>query len=82
MSSGIGYGYTTPMNPQTYQLKKIVPQGEGPGSPLSMRFPKALLKRLDACATATGNTRTEVVMHLLRWALESYETERLREQVP
>lgn len=62
-------------------MQPIVPQGEGPGAPLSMRFPKGLLKRVDACADATGNTRTDVVMHLLRWALETYETERLREQV-
>lgn len=51
----------------------IVPPGEGAGVPLSIRYPKGLLERLDACAKATGNNRNETIMHLLRWALTEFE---------
>lgn len=60
-------------------MKPIVPKGEGAGAPLSIRFPKAVLVRIDAAAKATGNSRTETIMHLLRWALDEYEAQRSAE---
>lgn len=54
--------------------KPIIPIGEGNGIGLSMRYPQNLVARLDSIAKATGNTRTSVIMHLLRWALEQYES--------
>lgn len=59
-----------------FASKPIVPAGEGPGVPLSVRYPKALLARVDACADATGNSRTDTIMHLLRWALDDYESKK------
>jgi metal-responsive CopG/Arc/MetJ family transcriptional regulator len=41
-----------------------------------LRFPEKLLVRIDKCAKATGNSRTDTVLHLIRWALEEYEKER------
>lgn len=60
-------------------MKPIVPKGEGAGSPLSIRFPKTVLTRIDAAAKATGNSRTETILHLLRWALDEYEAQRAAE---
>ncbi len=55
-------------------VNRIVPEGEGkPSDPVSLRIPEKLLKRLDACASATGNARYETILHLLRWALDEYE---------
>lgn len=54
-------------------MDPVVPESEGPGVPLSMRYPKALLARVDACAKATGHNRTDTIMHLLRWALAQFE---------
>lgn len=61
-------------------VKPVVPEGEGPGVPLSVRYPKGLLVRIDACAKDTGNSRTETLLHLLRWALDEYETQRAAEK--
>lgn len=63
-------------------VKPVVPEGEGPGVPLSMRYPKKLLERVDACADETGHNRTDTIMHLLRWALEEFETQRAAERQP
>lgn len=60
-------------------MDPVVPDGEGEGIPLSIRYPKKLLERVDSCAKGTGNNRTETIMHLLRWALTKYEGEREQE---
>lgn len=54
-------------------VEKVVPEGEGIGHPLSVRYPEKLLARIDACAEETGNSRTDAILHLLRWALDRYE---------
>lgn len=41
--------------------------------PTSLRIPDEMLKRLDVAARSTGNTRSETVLSLLKWALEKYE---------
>lgn len=46
---------------------------EGPLRTYSLRMPKALVDRLDAAAESTGNTRTDVIVRLLGWALDERE---------
>jgi metal-responsive CopG/Arc/MetJ family transcriptional regulator len=53
----------------------IVPQGVGDTRPLSIRFPSDLIKRLDACALATDNSRSEVIVYLVRWGLDEYKAQ-------
>lgn len=60
-------------------VKPVVPQGEGPTSPLSVKFPEKLIERLDEVAKATGNTRSSVILHLVRWGLDEYERQRAEE---
>lgn len=61
------------MPPLKSGIGSIVPPGEGAGVPLSIRYPKGLVDRLDVCAKETGNTRNDTIMHLLRWALTEWE---------
>lgn len=65
-----------------YLLDPIIPENEekGPSRPLALRFPVALIKRLDRAAAATGNSRTQVIIHLLRWGLDRYEQARAADQ--
>lgn len=62
-------------------MDPIIPQGEEIGVPISIRFTKQLLKRIDAAAKATGNNRTDVIQHLVRWALTEYEHQRGSEKL-
>jgi metal-responsive CopG/Arc/MetJ family transcriptional regulator len=57
-------------------MNPVVPEGEGVASPLSLRIPEKLVKRVDAVAKATGNSRTETILHLMRWALDEYDRQR------
>ena len=69
-----------PIDWRSRLVKPVVPPGEGPGIPLSIRYPKQLISRIDACAKATGNNRTETIMHLLRWALDEFDAQRAKER--
>lgn len=60
-------------------VSPVVPEGEGVGYPLSMRYPKGLLKRIDKVAKETGNTRTDTILHMLRWALAEVDRQRAEE---
>ena len=60
-------------------VKPVVPEGEGVAKPLSLRVPEKLIERIDAVAKATGNPRTDTIMHLLRWALDEYARQRAEE---
>ncbi len=60
-------------------MDPIIPKGEGPGKPLSFRVPEAMLKRIDKVAKETRNSRSETVLHLLRWAVDAYEKSRADE---
>lgn len=52
----------------------IVPDNsEENTTPLSIRFPDDLLRRVDACAAATGNKRSRTVVHLVTWAIDQWE---------
>lgn len=54
--------------------ENVVPEGEGPASDaITIRMPKKLLERVERCAKETQNTRTDAILHLLRWALGRYE---------
>lgn len=41
----------------------------------SLRVPPAMLKRLDEIAEESGYTRSEVMLHFWRWAIQEYEAE-------
>lgn len=57
----------------------IIPHGEeGNTKPLSIAFPAAMLTRIDRIKKATNNSRSAVIKHLLRWALDAYD--KLREE--
>lgn len=61
-------------------MKPLIPVGEGKGKPLSMRVPEQVLKRIDKVAHETQNSRTDAILHLLRWALDKYGAERAAEE--
>ncbi len=54
-------------------MNPVVPPGEGENVPLSFRCPEKLLTRLKAIAKATGNSQTDAILHLLRWAAHEFE---------
>lgn len=54
---------------------EVVPSGEGlAGEAITVRLPKKLLERVERCAKETSNNRTDTIQHLLRWALNAYES--------
>lgn len=54
----------------------ILPESEGEAKTVTFRMPEALLRRVDAAAAATGHSRTVVLVHLTRWALDQFENDR------
>ena len=54
-------------------MGELVPEGEGNKKPIPVGIPEKLLARLDACAKATGNSRTDVILSLLRHGLTTWE---------
>lgn len=56
-------------------MSDLVPEGEGNKKPVPVGIPEKLLLRLDACARATGNSRTDVILKLLRHGLTQWESE-------
>lgn len=58
-------------------VSRIVPvKNEGELTQVGFRLPTSLVERIDKVAKETGNSRTEVVTHLLAWALGEYEAEK------
>ncbi len=59
-------------------VSRILPprEDEGESIGVSLRIPEALLKRIDAVAKEAGYSRTEVLLHFTRWAIQEYEAER------
>jgi hypothetical protein len=43
----------------------------------SLRMPRALIAELEAVAKESGYTRSDVIVHFCRWALEEYKRERV-----
>lgn len=59
----------------------IIPQGEEVvEQPITWRPTKQLLKRIEAAAKATGNNRSDVISHLVRWALDEFEHQQAEER--
>ena len=56
-------------------MDELVPEGEGNKKPIPVGIPEKLLARLDACAKATGNSRTDVILALLRHGISKWEAE-------
>jgi metal-responsive CopG/Arc/MetJ family transcriptional regulator len=54
---------------------RILPPAEGETTPISLRFPSLLLKRVDAIAKVSGHDRTAVIVNFVRWACAEYEAE-------
>ena len=60
----------------------IIPHGEeGSTKPLSIAFPATMLARIDKIKRATHNSRSAVIKHLLRWALDAYDKLRDEEKM-
>jgi len=53
----------------------ILPPFEGPAVPTSIRVPKKLLERLDEISRRSELTRSEVIVHILRWGCEQAESQ-------
>lgn len=53
----------------------VIPESEGEAVAVTFRLPESLLRRVDSAAKATGNSRSAVLHHLIRWALAQYEEE-------
>lgn len=60
---------------RSYLMSDVVPEGEGNKKPIPVGIPEKLLLRLDACAKATGNSRTDVILSILRHGLAQWESE-------
>lgn len=59
-------------------VSRILPPKDPEGELVatSLRIPEALVKRLDVVAKESSYSRTEVILHFLRWALQEYEAEK------
>lgn len=59
---------------------RILPPKDAEGEiiPTSLRFPRGLLAKLDVVARESGYSRTEVITHFVRWALQEYEMEKAK----
>lgn len=55
--------------------KGILPPYEGPLIQTGLRMPKALLARLDRIAKVSKHSRTDVIIHILRWGADQLEHE-------
>lgn len=64
--------------PPEARVSNILPPAEGDTKPVSLRVPEMLLKRIDAISKASGHSRTDVMLHFLRWATQEYELEQSR----
>jgi predicted DNA-binding protein len=59
-------------------VSKILPpkQDEGELVTTSLRMPRVMIERLDSIAKESGYSRTEVMLHFVRWAIQEYEAEK------
>jgi hypothetical protein len=64
-----------------YLMSPIIPPGEGrpSSSPMSLRIPEVLKKRIERMARETKNTKHDTVLHMLRWAADAYDKAREEE---
>lgn len=61
-------------------VRPIVPDNEGPTTPLSIRLPAKLRERLKRIADATGNDLSTTMLHLVRWGCEETERQQMLER--
>lgn len=54
-------------------MSPIIPRGKVKSRTLSFAFEKDMLSRIDRAAKETGNTRTDTIRHLIRFALNAYD---------
>ena len=59
-------------------MNPIFPPGDDSRAsrPLAIRFPAELIRRIDQVARETHNTRSAIVLHAVRWALDEYQRQR------
>ena len=60
----------------------MIPQGWGEreDKPRSTRWPRSLMERVEKVATASELDYTTAMFHLLKWALDEYDTQREAEK--
>lgn len=56
-------------------MKSIIPENEGESVSVTIRVPAKLLAWIDRMAKATNNSRTEVILHGMRWVREQVAQE-------
>lgn len=61
-------------------VRPIVPDNEGPTTPLSVRLPAKLRERIRRIADATGNDLSTTLLHLVRWGCEETERQQMLER--
>lgn len=62
-------------------MRPVIPPSEGKlGDPIQIRFSTTIMARLDAVATETGHDRTDLIRHLVRWALDEHDAQRTAER--
>jgi metal-responsive CopG/Arc/MetJ family transcriptional regulator len=61
-------------------VSRILPPKDIEGEPVttSLRLPKGIVHKLDVIAQETNYSRTEVITHFMRWAIQEYEAEKTR----
>ena len=70
-----------PADWRKWLLSPIIPKGEhGDSMPLSVAYPRSMVRELDRIAKQTRNSRADTIRHLLRWAIEAYDKSRAEEE--
>lgn len=63
-----------PPRQENWVPQHIVPEGEGKLSEaVTVRLPKTLLEFIELAADASGNNRSDTILHMLRWAKREIE---------
>ncbi len=62
--------------PGVSESRILPPKEEGDTVTTSLRMPRAMIARLDEIADESGYSRTEVILHFCRWAIQEWEAER------
>jgi hypothetical protein len=57
------------------RIPKLAPKREEETLQVVFRMPKELLRRVVSIGRATEVTKTDVLLHLVRWGVDSYEAE-------
>lgn len=68
--------------PLTWREALLIPKGFGDREtkPRSTRWPKQLIERVEAVADETGHDYTTAIFHLLTWACDEYDRQRIAEK--